>query len=96
MRNERVPIWPRSSILACSLLSSALLTICDKRAARRSRRRVPERTLLLFAAAGGAGAMYAVMRLIRHKTLHRKFMLGLPALLALHAALLVALHLLLL
>ena len=28
--------------------------------------------------------------------LHRKFMLGLPALLALHAALLVALHLLLL
>ncbi|MBS1333845.1 MAG: DUF1294 domain-containing protein [Clostridiales bacterium] len=77
-------------------LSSALLTICDKRAARRSRRRVPERTLLLFAAAGGAGAMYAVMRLIRHKTLHRKFMLGLPALLALHVALLVALHLLLL
>ena len=52
--------------------------------------------MFLFAAAGGAGAMYAVMRLIRHKTLHRKFMLGLPALLALHVALLVALHLLLL
>ena len=60
-------------------LFSALLTICDKRAAKRSRRRVPER-----------------MRLIRHKTLHRKFMLGLPALLALQVALLVALHLLLL
>ena len=40
--------------------------------------------------------MYAVMRLIRHKTLHRKFMLGLPELLALHVALLVALQLLLL
>ena len=78
-------------------LSSALLTICNQRAARRSRRRVPERTLLLFAAAGGAGAMYAVMRLIRHKTLHQEVHVR-PARAAGAAcpAPLVALHLLLL
>ena len=54
------------------------------------------RSLLLFAAAGGAGAMYGMMRAVRHKTLHRKFMIGLPALLALHILAIVALHILLL
>ena len=40
-------------------LASTLLTVCDKRNAVKGRRRVPEKTLLLFAAAGGAGAMEA-------------------------------------
>ena len=77
-------------------LASTLLTVCDKRNAVKGRRRVPEKTLLLFAAAGGAGAMYGMMRAVRHKTLHRKFMIGLPALLALHILAIVALHILLL
>ena len=74
-------------------LASTLLTVCDKRNAVKGRRRVPEKTLLLFAAAGGAGAMYGMMRAVRHKTLHRKFMIGL---LALHILAIVALHILLL
>lgn len=60
-------------------LCSVVVTIHDKRAARRGRRRTPERTLLLLAALGGAVAMYVTMRLIRHKTRKAKFMVGIPA-----------------
>lgn len=66
-------------LLAVSLVSVAV-TAWDKRVSRlRGRRRVPEKTLLLLAAAGGSIAMYLTMLLIRHKTKHVKFMLGIPA-----------------
>ena len=39
---------------------------------------VSEKALLLFALFGGSPAEYLTMRLIRHKTLHKKFMVGLP------------------
>jgi uncharacterized membrane protein YsdA (DUF1294 family) len=39
---------------------------------------------------GGALPMYITMKLIRHKTKHKKFMLGLPAEIILHVALCVA------
>ncbi len=66
-------------LLAVSLVSVAV-TAWDKHVSRlRGRRRVPEKTLLLLAAAGGSIAMYLTMLLIRHKTKHIKFMLGIPA-----------------
>ena len=37
-----------------------------------------ESALLWLAALGGGPAMYAAMRIIRHKTLHKKFMVGIP------------------
>ena len=53
----------------------------DKRAAKMQRRRVRERTLLLFAALGGSvGALFG-MRIYRHKTRHRKFTVGVPVIL---------------
>lgn len=70
--------------IAVSLLAAAL-TVSDKRRAKQHRRRIPERSLLLTGLIGGAPAMYLTMRLIRHKTLHRKFMWGLPAEIALQA-----------
>ena len=71
-------------------LAAAALTVYDKRAAKRSpRRRVRERTLLALGALGGAAAEYAVMRRIRHKTLHKKFMVGLPVMIVLHVLLLI-------
>ena len=74
--------WAALSLIA------AVLTVYDKRAAkRRPRARVPEATLMCVAALGGAEAMLAVMLLIRHKTLHKKFMVGLPLIIAAHAAL---------
>ena len=58
---------------------SSVLCIVDKRWAKRgSMLRVPEKTLLSWGLAGGALCMYITMRLIRHKTLHKKFMIGLP------------------
>lgn len=61
---------------------AVMLTLYDKRAARRGARRVPEQTLLLVCALGGSAAMLAAMRIIRHKTKHAKFMVGIPVMIA--------------
>ena len=68
-------------------LVAVILTVADKRAAVKHRGRVPEKTLLWVAALGGSIAMYLTMKLIRHKTKKRKFMIGIPFLIACQAAL---------
>lgn len=73
--------------LAVISLIAMGITAHDKRAARRNKRRVPERTLLLIAALGGSIAMLITMCVIRHKTKHAKFMVGLPAIIFAQAAL---------
>lgn len=73
------PVWLPGGWLVLISLISIIVTVADKSAARRGRRRVPERTLLLLAALGGAVAMYITMHLIRHKTRKAKFMVGIPA-----------------
>ena len=65
--------------LAFISLTAAVLTVYDKRQAKSHGRRVPERTLLLVALLGGSVAEWLPMRTVRHKTLHKKFMIGLPA-----------------
>lgn len=56
-----------------------ILTIYDKIASKKFRKnRVRENVLLLIGALGGAVSMYITMKLIRHKTRHKKFMAGLP------------------
>jgi uncharacterized membrane protein YsdA (DUF1294 family) len=81
--------------LAVISLAAAVLTARDKRAARKGSRRISEATLLIVAAIGGAVAMLATMKAIRHKTRHKRFMLGIPAMIALQiaAAVLVRRHL---
>lgn len=64
--------------LALISLFTAIVTAADKIKAKKGAFRVPESTLILLALLGGSVAEYAVMRLIRHKTLHKKFMIGLP------------------
>ena len=72
--------------LAVISLVSIITTIVDKvRAAAQRGRRVPENTLMLMGALGGAGAMLITMLMIRHKTKHIKFMLGLPIILVFQA-----------
>lgn len=44
-------------------------------------RRIPEVSLLLLAALGGSPAALLAMRAFRHKTLHKKFRYGVPAIL---------------
>lgn len=71
-------------IFAVMGLLAAILTVYDKRASKKGKWRIPEKTLLLVAFFGGAITMYAVMQLIRHKTKHKKFMIGLPIMILLH------------
>ncbi|MBQ7828387.1 MAG: DUF1294 domain-containing protein [Clostridia bacterium] len=61
-------------------LVSVIVTLWDKRVSKiPGRRRVPEKTLLTLSALGGSVAMYITMLMIRHKTKHPKFMIGIPA-----------------
>ena len=57
---------------------AVVLTVKDKRAARKHRWRVSENTLMLVATLSGCVVMYATMHLIHHKTKHPKFMIGIP------------------
>ncbi|MCQ2475136.1 MAG: DUF1294 domain-containing protein [Clostridia bacterium] len=72
-------------------LAAVIITVADKVFARKGKWRIPEATLMLVGLAGGALAMLITMKVIRHKTLHNKFMLGLPAEIILHIALVIAL-----
>ena len=77
-------------LIAIAAIMSALAvveTVRDKAAAKRNGRRTSEATLLWLAAFGGAAAELIVMLIIRHKTRRLKFMLGLPAIILLHALL---------
>lgn len=62
-------------------LIAVIVTIYDKLCAVKRRWRVKESTLLLLSALGGSICMYITMLLIRHKTRHIKFMLGIPLIL---------------
>ncbi len=72
-------------LLVYLLIINALgfvLMLVDKYKAKKNLWRIPETTLLAIAVLGGSlgclGGMYAV----RHKTLHLKFTLGIPVILA--------------
>jgi len=61
-----------------------LVMAVDKRRAVRGGWRIPERTLFIIAALGGALGVWMGMELMRHKTRHTKFVIGIPAILVLH------------
>lgn len=63
----------------------------DKQKAKRRSRRISEATLLLQAAIGGSIGAWLGMTLFRHKTLHKKFTIGVPAIFASQLMLLIAL-----
>ena len=55
----------------------------DKHKAKRDKWRIPESTLLTMAVLGGSIGALAGMKIWRHKTLHNKFRIGIPVILAL-------------
>lgn len=78
-------------VLAVMNILSFTLMAMDKKAARKGKWRVPEKTLFLFTALfGGLGGVLG-MHLLRHKTKHWYFRLGFPALLILQIVVLVML-----
>ena len=72
-------------LLAVNLLTFVTYGI-DKYKARHNKWRIPEATLLLLAALGGSIGALLAMRVFRHKTLHRKFRYGIPAILLVQIA----------
>ena len=77
-------------LLLVNVLSFSLMG-ADKRRARQGKRRIRERTLWIASALFGALGVGLGMAVFHHKTRHRSFRVGLPALLAAQAVLLCAL-----
>ncbi len=70
---------------------SIVVCIYDKFASKHmTKHRTREASLLILSALGGSVAMLLTMLLIRHKTKHIKFMLGIPLIIILQATAAVA------
>ena len=53
----------------------------DKRRAKKDKWRIPEKRLFLVAAIGGSIGSILGMQVFRHKTQHKSFVFGMPAIL---------------
>ena len=60
-----------------------ILPPVDKSKAKKNKWRIMERTLFIVSALGGSIAMYISMRIFHHKTKHKRFMIGIPAIIVL-------------
>lgn len=69
-----------------------LIMLVDKRKAIKKKWRISEKHLLLACAFGGSLGGFLGMRLFRHKTLHLRFSVGIPLMLAVQAVALVLLY----
>lgn len=72
--------------LAAVSLIAVIMTVSDKSRAKKNKRRIAEKTLFGTAVLGGSAAMYLTMLAIRHKTKHKRFMIGLPLIMIVQAA----------
>lgn len=75
-----VPLCLLPAWLALMSLALFFLMGIDKHRARRGRWRIPEKTLFLLALLGGGCGGWLGMRAFHHKTKHRTFARGFPAL----------------
>jgi uncharacterized membrane protein YsdA (DUF1294 family) len=76
-----VPVFSRQAFLALLIFHLPLINITtfaayayDKRAAKQSRYRVPERTLHALALIGGTPMAFVARRVLRHKTRKTSFL----------------------
>ena len=73
-------------LISVSVLS-LIVTVYDKIASLKlPQHRIRELTLFLLALFGGGAVMFVTMYVIRHKTAHGRFMLGLPIIVLLQLA----------
>ena len=75
--------------IAVISLCSIAVCVRDKRVSKKNdvRLRIPEKSLFIWSLLGGSLAMFITMRLIRHKTKHVSFMVGIPLIFILQVAL---------
>ena len=78
-----------AAYIAVISIISVIMTIKDKSCAKKGKWRVPEKTLFILSALGGSAAMYITMKTIRHKTQHKRFMIGIPAIMVVQAIVIV-------
>ena len=64
----------------------------DKYKAKKAKWRISEATLLLLAVLGGSIGAWMGMKVWHHKTKHKKFKYGIPAILLMQIALMAYLH----
>ena len=71
------------ALLALLLINALglLLMLIDKEKARRHRWRISEATLFTVALLGGSAGVLLGMYAFRHKTKHRRFIIGVPVIL---------------
>ena len=85
---------PKVLLIYLLIISVVSIIICvyDKKISKKNnvKLRVPEKRLLFFSAIGGSIAMFVTMLIIRHKTKHVKFMVGIPLIISLQVAAVVA------
>ena len=79
--------------IAVVSMLSIIVCVYDKKISKRNdvKLRIPEKSLFIWSAVGGSLAMFITMKLIRHKTKHVSFMVGIPVIFILQVALIVAL-----
>ena len=84
------------SCLAYYLLAINVVTFImygiDKYKAKKAKWRISEATLLLLAVLGGSIGAWMGMKVWHHKTMHKKFKYGIPAILFIQIALMAYLH----
>ena len=84
------------SYLAYYLLAINVVTFIvygiDKYKAKKAKWRIPKATLLLLAVLGGSIGAWMGMKVWHHKTMHKKFKYGIPAILLIQIALMTYLH----
>lgn len=73
--------WMTINIVAFFLMG------IDKKKARTGAWRIPEKTLFLSAILGGSIGSICGMQLFRHKTKHKSFVIGMPAILVVQLSL---------
>lgn len=64
----------------------------DKYKAKKAKWRISETTLLLLAILGGSIGAWIGMKIRHHKTMHKKFKYGVPAILLIQIAAMIYLH----
>lgn len=78
-------------LLAINALSFILFGL-DKYKAKKGKWRISEATLLMITVIGGSIGAWAGMRLWHHKTMHKKFKYGIPAIIIMQVCLVAYLH----
>jgi len=78
-------------LIAINVLTFFIYGI-DKYKAKKSKWRIPEATLLGLAAFGGSIGAWLGMKVWHHKTMHKKFKFGIPAIIIIQIVIISSLY----